>query len=333
MRIGRAPGASGGGAASSGGVHVGRDGWLFLTGGTNGALAQYRPSLARSLRFARWRALVRARARRAAALGIAYAQIVVPEKLSVHDAFTDGLAYDPAEAPARRIGEGLEGAGWVDLVGSMRAAARTTPLYLRTDTHWNFAGCELAYRRLCGALGIAPVGDFAERAHRESDETLDLARKLDPSPRERARFYDFTRDSARVYANPLLLAHEAAGRAIDLHVGAHVVYRNAAPGADPRRVVLFGDSCAHFSTFMLTGMLAETVAELHFVWSPRFDWSYVRRVRPDVLIGETAERFTRRVPRDRFDLEADGAARLTAFRAAQEAREAALRLSAAPARH
>jgi alginate O-acetyltransferase complex protein AlgJ len=55
---------------------------------------------------------------------------------------------------------------------------------------------------------------------------------------------------------------------------------------------------------MLTGMLAETVAELHFVWSASVDWSYVERVRPDVLVCEMAERFTARVPSDDFDLAA-----------------------------
>ncbi|MFD0937781.1 hypothetical protein ACFQ12_21690, partial [Methylobacterium trifolii] len=112
------------------------------------------------------------------------------------------------------------------------------------------------------------------------------------------------RDAVRVETGPLLAAYEAAGRARDLHVGAHAVYRNASPAADPRRVVLFGDSYAHFAPILLTGLLAESFSEVHFVWSSSFDWGYVERVAPDILLFELAERFLARLPADDFDVAA-----------------------------
>ena len=98
----------------------------------------------------------------------------------------------------------------------------------------------------------------------------------------------------------------AARAPAEVHVGAHVVYRNPSPGADPRRLVLFGDSCAHFDPFLLTGLLAESFSEVHFIWSSSLDWPYIERVRPDILLFEIAERFLAKLPKDDFDVAVAG---------------------------
>ncbi|ACA18943.1 conserved hypothetical protein [Methylobacterium sp. 4-46] len=291
------------------GVHVGRDGWLFLTGGTNRVLAQYRATLPNAWLLWRWRRLIERRSARAAALGLRYHHVVIPEKLSIYEDRLDGIALDPALSPARRLGARLarsRAAGaWIDLVGPMRAArAGERPLFLRTDTHWTERGCQLAYAEIMRGLAAAPRADLAARPYRETEAVLDLGGKLPDRPREVARMVEYLRDARRVGANSLVETFEAQGRAMDLHVGARVVFRNDSPLADPRCLVLFGDSCAHFGTFFLTGLLAESFREVHFLWSASVDWGYVARVRPHLLLVEMAERFLYRVPDDRFDVEA-----------------------------
>lgn len=101
-----------------------------------------------------------------------------------------------------------------------------------------------------------------------------------------------------------------------------MIYRNDAAGTDPRRVVLFGDSYAHFAPIMLTALIAETFAEVHFVWSSSLDWGYVERVRPDLVIGQVAERFMFELPDDRFDLKAYAAERFGTELAEAEAKSA-----------
>ncbi|GJD48181.1 hypothetical protein OPKNFCMD_0897 [Methylobacterium crusticola] len=302
-------------------VHIGRDGWLFLVGGTNRVRHQYRASLPVAWRLWRWRRLVARRTARAAGLGIRCFHVVVPEKLSVYDDRLDGLALDPALSPARRLGAGLArspaAGAWIDLVGPMRAARDDgPPLYLRTDTHWSPEGCRLAFAAIMRAVGATPPADLAERPSHDSEAVRDLGAKLDPPPRETMRIPLVQRDAVRTYASPLVAAYEAQGRAADLHVGAHVVFRNESPGADPRTLMLFGDSCAHFTPIFLTGLLAESFREVHFVWSSSLDWGYVARVRPHLLLVEMAERFMTRLPADRFDIEAAGAARLARMDAA-----------------
>ncbi|MFC6391062.1 alginate O-acetyltransferase AlgX-related protein [Methylorubrum zatmanii] len=303
-------------------IHVGKDGWLFVVAGSNNVIAQFNESGFMAHQTELWRQLIAARAERARGLGIAYRHVVVPEKLCIYENFVDGIAVDHRLSPARRLIRGLPRRhplarlkGWlrdrrttralrticVDLVGPMRAARARADLFYRTDSHWTFAGCHLAYREICRALRASPREDLAERGSRETEIAGDLGSRFDPPRTERARIHDLQRDAVRSYASPIVAAREAAGRPDTLHVGSHVIYRNASP-ADPRRLVLFGDSYAHFAPLMLTIMLAETFAEVHFIWSTAIDWSYVEAVRPDIVLTEIAERFMFRVPDDSFSL-------------------------------
>jgi hypothetical protein len=289
-------------------VHVGRDGWLFLTGGTNRVLDRYRGGLRHWLLLRSWVRLIRTRARRAERLGIRCLHVIVPEKLSVYDDKTDGLRYAPARASTRRLARSLaRHPAYLDLLAPLRAARNgPVPLYLRTDTHWTAQGCLLAYREIMRALGAIPPADIGTRPGTVSDQLMDLGEKLPERPRERVERFMLQRDAKRVETGAYLAAYEAQGRDREVHVGAHVIYRNEAPTADPRRLVLFGDSCAHFDPFLLTGLLAESFHEVHFVWSSSLDWAYIERVRPDILLFELAERFLARTPSDDYDVAVAG---------------------------
>ena len=291
-------------------VHAGEDGWLFLVGGPNRPLDSYGRSLGWWWTIHRWARLVRRRERRCRRAGIGFVQMVVPEKLSVLGGKAPALAVDGGRAPVRRLARQLAGCGaYLDLVPVLEGGAGGPDLYLRTDTHWSNVGCYRAYRALCQVLGAQPVELTAYPAE-ESAFTGDLGLKLDPAPVERRRVSRFGRDAARVHASPLVRHHEALdavhpGR-FALHRGAHVGFRNESAGADPRRLVLFGDSCANYEPFHLTAMLAETFREVHFAWSSSLDWRLIEGLRPDILVAEVAERFLFHVPDDRFDLAAVG---------------------------
>ncbi|SFL51203.1 alginate O-acetyltransferase AlgX-related protein [Methylobacterium pseudosasicola] len=289
-------------------VHVGRDGWLFLIGGSNRVMDRYRGGLRHWLLLRGWARLIEARSRRAESLGIRCLHVIVPEKLSVYDDKVEGLRYAPAKASTRRLARRLaRHPAYLDLLAPLRAGRDgPVPLYLRTDTHWTIQGCLLAYREIMRALGAIPPADIGARPHIVSDAVMDLGEKLREPPRERLDRLMLQRDAKRVEVGPMLAAYEAEGRDREAHVGAHVVYRNETEGADPRRLVLFGDSCAHFDPFLLTGLLAESFREVHFVWSASLDWPYIERVRPDILLFELAERFLARLPKDDFDVTVSG---------------------------
>lgn len=289
-------------------VHVGRDGWLFLTGGSNRVMDRYRSALAQWWLLRGWSRLIAARASRAERLGIRTLHVIVPEKLSVYDHKTDGLGYRPENASTRQLARRLaRHPAYLDLLAPLRAARDgDAPLFLRTDTHWTLEGCLLAFREIMRALGATPPADIAARPRVIRDEVMDLGSKLPDLPVERVERMAILRDSVRSETGPLLASYESSGRAAELHSGAHAVYRNEAAHADPRRLVLFGDSCAHFAPFMLTGLLAESFREVHFVWSSSLDWHYIEAVKPDILLFELAERFLARLPDDRYDVRIAG---------------------------
>lgn len=292
-------------------VHIGRDGWLFLTGGRNRVLAQYESPGFPRMGLWHWRRVLEHRVLRCARLGIRYVHAIAPEKVAVYDHELDGLALDAGRAPALRLSHWLRlsraRGTLVDLTGPLRSGARQVPLYRRTDSHWTFEGCLVAYAAICRHFGVEPRSDIAARRIGSSATFAgDLGTKFDPPITETAETCLFESAARRVHANAMLLAFEAEGRGYDAHIGAHAVFRNeAAP--DPRRLVVFGDSYAHHTahphTGTLTPMLADTFREVHFLWSTSIDWTYLARVRPDFVLSEIAERFMVDLPQRGFTIE------------------------------
>lgn len=288
-------------------VHRGQDGWLFLTGGSNFVTTLYQregghlPDAA----LLRWRDAILARKARCDALGTVYAHVVVPEKLTIYGHKQAEPLVDPDLAPALRLmqlfEEGPRAAGYVDLVGPMRAYRDETDLYWRTDTHWTPLGCLLAYETLCEALGLEQNPELVRRPFHDVKRPMDLGSKLEPPIWEKIREVAWLKDARRIYQNSvvrLLETHEYGG---EIHVGCHARFENpTAPNA--RKVMLFGDSFSGVSPFLFTALMAETVAELDFVWSANVDWKLVERSRPDILVTEIAERYMALPPNDRFNL-------------------------------
>ncbi|WP_375458736.1 hypothetical protein [uncultured Enterovirga sp.] len=303
-------------------IHVGRDGWLFLTGGSNAALSQYRATLGRWRRLRAWSRLIEHRADRARAARIRYLHMVVPEKLTVYPHLCATPLVDPGQSPALRLAAAVAARGRprlvLDLVPPMLSAGRNQALYWRTDTHWTLAGCLVAYRELCRALGATPQGGFTDRPFLETDSLLDLGSKMIPPVPEPYRVYGLQRDAVRTFANEIVTDYEEGRAPVSPHTAVHVVYTNPSAEADPRRLLLYGDSCAHYHPFRLTALLAETFREVHFVWSASVDWEHVASVKPDLLVTEIAERFLARVPDDGFDLAAETRRRAEAARAGIE---------------
>ena len=63
-------------------------------------------------------------------------------------------------AEDRRLQRALE--GWqpkfLDWWRTLGPSLPTKDVYLRTDSHWNYRGCLIAYGRICAALGVTPCG-------------------------------------------------------------------------------------------------------------------------------------------------------------------------------
>ncbi|PWB84350.1 MAG: hypothetical protein C3F11_01780 [Methylocystaceae bacterium] len=288
-------------------VHEGLDGWLFLTGGANFVTTLYDRHSGHlpDAKLERWHAIIKERVGRCRELGIDYVHVVVPEKLTIYGHKQSSPLVDPDLAPAVRLGERFANTPssrhWIDLVASMRAIRDDIDLYWKTDTHWTAEGCLLAYEMLCEALSLEPNNDLRARPFREFAAIMDLGGKMNPVIWETIKEYEWVRDAERVYANRVTQILETPEYGGEIHVASHVKFANPT-AANEKRLLLFGDSFSSPRSNLLTGLLAETVREVDFIWSANIDWRYVESVRPDILVSEMPERFMALAPNDRFHL-------------------------------
>lgn len=304
-------------------VHVGHDGWLFIPGGRNEVLRFYEEPDFFADAGTRWLTLARSRLENARERHVTYRHMTVPDKLSVYpDKFGQPLSH-PERAPARALPllfaaqpDAIDLSPLlIDVLSPMQAVRDDAMLYWKTDSHWTFEGCWQAYLALCSSVGAKPNMSCLSAPHIVGDLALDLGSKLDPPVTEPYVVKMFNTGAVRTFANVLVTYKEENERhdAPGLHVGSHIVLKNETTATDPRRIVLFGDSYAEYRMHQLTGLLGETFAETHFVWSSSVDWNYVDRVGAHIVITEMAERFHNLVPSDEIDIEAFAKERLDHF--------------------
>jgi SGNH hydrolase-like domain, acetyltransferase AlgX len=306
-------------------IHIGKEGVLFLLQGSNDVSAQFVRSADAQTFLLHWQTVILHRRQRLRDLGIAYRHVLVPEKITIYDNLLDQIEINWKLSPAfrlyhedqyfkhspflhLRVDRFLQRrARWrstlIDLIGPLRRQRGEQDLYYRTDSHLSFAGRMVAYRAICRAVEASPVRDFWERPTTYHPGWAgDLGIAFTPPRYEGTTLHHIQRDAVRVYASPIVELREKLGLEGTLHTGAHVVYRNER-AADPRRVVLFGDSYANCLPNGLTIMLAETFRELHFIWSTQLDFGYIARVRPDLVLTEMSERFVFRSADDGWSLD------------------------------
>ena len=305
-------------------VHVGNDGWLFLVKGANNVIDLYqRQSIFTEEMVQQWKELLEGRNERLIGLGAKYVHLPAPEKLTILSEHYDGQIENINGSPIKRLFRSYSQAPEyaVNVVPYFSERLTKVQLYWKTDTHWSFWGAYCAYQLLCNKLGYEPNSDLVNYNYAQVKIALDLGSKVEPKVKEDVRYYHLNRLSERVYANDLVQFKEKNSLENEgsLHVGSHVVFRNNSNSAIDKTVILFGDSFSEYRPILLSGMLAETFREVHFVWSAALDYDYIGQVKPDIVVSELAERFMTRVPVDTLDIKAFSASKLSSYLEAKAA--------------
>ena len=300
-------------------VHVGKDGWLFLVSGSNSVINLYQKNSSFTPELAQeWVSLLQDRQKKLKERGIKYLFLPAPEKLTVLHHHYDGKITNIHGSPIHVMADNhaKQIPSMVNVLPAFAKQGDSLKSYWKTDTHWSFWGCFVAYQQLCARMGIPSRPELLQAPFDEGEVLFDLGAKLTDPVREKARFYKLIQTAERVYANPMVrfkeknqLVNEA-----QLHVGSHVVYRNNSENVSQKKVVLFGDSFSEYRPHLLTGMLAETVSELHFIWNTRLDYEYIDLIKPDIVINEQAERFMVQVPQDDLCIQTFSNTRLTDYK-------------------
>jgi alginate O-acetyltransferase complex protein AlgJ len=287
---------------------VGRDGWLFLCGGTNANLGQYVGAVQMENGWlAQWRAASAQREADARRLGIVALTLVVPDKLAVYERHYP----EPLERRGPRPVERLLAEACLPILyplDELQAAAEREDVYLRTDTHLTFRGNALLFESIRMRLGVDAPPQLGELSSQPYVAAGDLGVKFDPAVVE---VIDAPGTLHRAHiAQDNREAIAAAGG----HVGTRRVFVNERT-SDDRVAVIFGDSfgfaAEHYQG--LSWFLAQVFRETHFVWIP-FGWDpdYVTAVGAQVVVIQGAERFVARAPQPTVDVAKLGARALAA---------------------
>lgn len=276
---------------------VGLRGHLFLTGGSNSLLSQYQAPVDGTLisQVDRWVDLFAQRREQCEVRGISYLQTVLPEKLTVLRADAP-LQIDGPSPLFRELESRLRGKHfYVSGLKPFELWSSEDDPYLTTDTHLSATGAQRVFANLAARIDpqLVPVihairmdeiryaaGDLTERFGLPI-----LSRIVEPSEAQ-----------VSAYGEGLTMV-EKHFPPTNGSIGRRFRWVNdTAPSA--HKVLVFGNS--FFSIGDFAGQLSwwgkHLFREFHFHWGPDVDWDLVDELRPDIVLGQTVERFLGRVP-------------------------------------
>ncbi|HXV06112.1 MAG TPA: hypothetical protein VFP23_09450 [Solirubrobacterales bacterium] len=278
---------------------VGREGWLFLCGGTNAALDQYVGATEMGSGWLeKWQEVMCRRADESRRLGVAAILLVVPDKLAVYEEHYPEDLKRVGPRPIERLLAAPALPIAYPLADLQATAASGEEVYMRTDTHLTFRGNQLLFSSVLEGLGVEAQPDLEALEFRAYPTSGDLGAKFDP------KIVSIVSEPGSLHRARIVEDNRAEIAAVDGHIGTRRVFRNdAAP--DQRIAVVFGDSFG-FGAPNYQGVswfLAQVFREVHFVWVP-FGWDadYVRRVGAEAVLVQGAERFVARIPQVSIDV-------------------------------
>lgn len=280
--------------SSDGSTTLGRDGYLFIVGGTNdvAGLGRLDPASPMVQSTAdKWHQLV---ASRCALSGERrFLQVIMPEKSSVLPELLDFDMAMPTPTLCeieKRLGVSESDSAVCISARHVLSRSKASQVFRRIDSHLTPYGSFVVFREIMERLGLGSIelpsfsieevntGDLAFRfLGREIYETISTAAGPDFVQSRRHVRHHFP---------------EGGG-----HIGRfHVWENNDAPIR--KRAVAFGNSFmdGDANQSSLSYWLAGWFQEFHFIFSPDMDLAYVERIDPDVVICQTIERFLLHVP-------------------------------------
>ena len=269
---------------------VGEDGWLFLVGGSNDLLSQYRreeDDIARHKRVAAgWIDLYRRRVARYVRPDRRFIQMMVPEKTSV----LSGKLPLRIEAPTYCMGKiertladdpsYLSVASLIPSIGSER-------FYRRTDTHPSAQGNLAIIRGIAGRLGVLEaVDDLEVRFDAARVEIGDLAERFFGVPILESLAYPTSRQLDPL--QPVVKSSFGSSR----RTQSGTFWRTPNAPLD-LRLVVFGNSVFEHgqSPLNLSWWCVRLFREFYFFWLPETVPDAVEEIGADVVIAQTVERF------------------------------------------
>lgn len=273
---------------------LGRNGYLFLTGGTNALSEMYHVANS-SERVQKsvsgWIALFKKRKATLNSLGVHYIQMIVPEKNSMLPHLLPG-----ATGKCSPFLEGVETAirDSPDILGNYLSAVDCLSRgdleasWKKVDSHLTPYGSRRLYAELAEIMGHED--DFEEAPEIEAMETGDLAARFLGRPMyEAVRYYG---EAPHTKSREKTFEHMVIPR----HTGHRREWKN--PQAPiKKRVMSFGNSFMDgINQSSLSYWLSANCIEYKFTFDSKINVERVAETKPDFVICQTVERYLQTVP-------------------------------------
>lgn len=286
-------------------VLEGADGWLFHGGPELEFLHRFSAGDADdAANITAWQQVIAERITRCAAAGARYVHLIVPDKITI---YAENLPRPTSwqTSPGHRLAKAVatsDPASIIQIAPAMRNARENQQLFWRTGSQLTSAGACLVYQMLCHHLDVAQNTAMLAAPTTSLTRVMDLARSIPGYPAETGKVRRITGDAQLIYENELVRfkARNGIAPGSGLDEGSIAIFANEA-AADRRKVMIFGDDLCDYRPTGLTAMLAETFAEVCFVWSDRLDFNLIRSLAPDIVLSVHREAAMVRVPVDDLD--------------------------------
>jgi len=272
---------------------VGHDGHLFLYKGNNYLLEQYQPDSGAAERARQWIQVATARKQASEACGAIFRQFIIPEKTSV----MPHLFPLPVATPTATLGAFVQALSpsereWLHVfLDDYRAHPEPARLYRRIDAHLSPEAAQLSFNRMLEFLGVT------ERA------ALPLTRPHVYGGDIGGRFPGIV-ETLMIPDAAAVAPLEAGLRLVAEHTppeGGHegIMRHYVNPSAPiPRKVIAFANSffALGVEPHELSWWFARFFQDFRFVWSRNINAELIRQESPDMVIGQTIERFLPVIP-------------------------------------
>ncbi len=281
---------------------VGKQGWIYISSGTN-HLMEYHIGQRRLpvLKINQWEQLLADRIKWHNSQKIKYQHIFIPNKIAVYPEYYPYHLDIEGNRPILQLQQKCRQLFTypLDIFSRYKNYFR---LYEKQDCHWSFWGCYFTYKLLCQKFEIIPNPELFNFPIEILQSKGDLGAKFGLI--ERNLQIKLTFNSQIIHDNQVInYGNQGSIRVIK--------NSNISQG----KMIIFGDSFSNpgkpnYTSYTsqnmlaarLSSLFAETLNEVHFVWTPWIDYDYIEQEKPDFVLTEMAERFLVRVPDDRDHL-------------------------------
>lgn len=274
-------------------VFIGKDGWYFYTGNNNLDIAKgtYPASEDLMATIAENQVRVQQALRKK---GIEYVVILVPSKVSIYPEYLGGN-FSVRKTVIDILGNYLQEHTTIPVLSlkpDLLKAKGSEIVYLKTNTHWNYAGVYIGYSAIVQFLddmdmihsSPVPVSTTHSVCVSDLAEAMGDVNLLPPEPCEVV--YVSSPNAIKIGNGGYFdqMQEVLKEDRVDIQNG-YFSYEN--PGGQKKRLLIYGDS--NIAYFNLAGLLAENFSHTDFIWSYEVRKNVIDLAKPDIVILQVSE--------------------------------------------